>query len=387
MSRLFSKGWQLAEAVVLAVATLPLVCDIGMSNKCSGATAVLSPSHRLSALVLWFLSLLAFVYSTYRKRIISPVIEVLVNCCLLMGLPLIFFWCVQSGYLLVIWVPLTLMFLLALVENHTLALEEVSGQENVDKGLLKLCRKIISLPAFVKFPLLVILCLPVLLVCVSILLLFGQQPDSMVRAFTDTYKHGFSQLNDQCNYVAADFHFLCTVAAKGHSDFVKPLRSGIRDGQRIKCNRQLLVANAFEELLEQRLPRLHRPIRALYNKVGDFIHRYYGVFNNKWVADLVYVLMKPLEWLFVLVLYVADRKPENRIAQQYMDWNDRKKLKESLLLVKKSPVRPFHAAALSQTFPPSAAPHPQSAAAHTAAHTAPHPSPPRRRPWHEIFRK
>lgn len=329
MSRHFSKGWRLVEAIVLAVATLPLLCDIGISNSCSGNTAALSPSHRLSVLVLWFLSSLAFVYSSCRKRIISPVIEVLVNCCLLMGLPLIFFLCLQFYYLLVIWVPLTLMFVLVLVENHTLALEELRGQDNKEgKGLLKLCRKIISLPAFVKFPLLLILCLPVLLVCVSILLLFGQQPDSMVRAFTDTYKHGLSQLNGECNYVAADFHFLCTVAANGHQDFVRPLRSGIRGGQRIKCNRQLLVANAFEELLEQRLPRLHRRIRALYNKVGDFIHRYYGVFNNKWVADLVYVLMKPLEWFFVIVLYVADRKPENRIAQQYLDWDDRKKLKK-----------------------------------------------------------
>ena len=39
--------------------------------------------------------------------------------------------------------------------------------------------------------------------------------------------------------------------------------------------------------------------------------------------------MKPLEWLFVIVLYAADRKPENRIAQQYMDWNDRKALAKS----------------------------------------------------------
>ncbi len=97
-------------------------------------------------------------------------------------------------------------------------------------------------------------------------------------------------------------------------------------GKPIICNRQLLVANAFEELLEQNLPALHRPIRALYDKAGNFIHRYYGVFNNKWLADLVYVLMKPLEWVFVVVLYAADRNPENSIAQQYMDWNDRKKL-------------------------------------------------------------
>lgn len=34
--------------------------------------------------------------------------------------------------------------------------------------------------------------------------------------------------------------------------------------------------------------------------------------------DLIYYLMKPLEWLFLLVLYLVDRKPENRIAMQYI---------------------------------------------------------------------
>ncbi|HTI92628.1 MAG TPA: DUF6688 family protein, partial [Puia sp.] len=191
-------------------------------------------------------------------------------------------------------------------------------------------RKVVLLPCWKKLPVLLLLCAPVLLILIGVLLLFGQQPDSFVRAFTDTYKEGFSQLNAQCdNVICPQGHFLCTVAAKGHGNFVKPLRSGIRGGQAITCNRQLLVANAFEELLEQKLPGLHRPIRALYNKVGDFIHKYYGVFNNEWVADLVYVLMKPLEWLFVIVLYASDRKPENRIAQQYMDWNDRKALAKS----------------------------------------------------------
>ena len=34
--------------------------------------------------------------------------------------------------------------------------------------------------------------------------------------------------------------------------------------------------------------------------------------------DIIYYLMKPLEWLFLLVLYLVDRKPENRIALQYI---------------------------------------------------------------------
>jgi len=331
---------------------------MGGENSCCGETAAFSPSHQLSILVIALLNQAAYFYSSYRKKVAPPLPEIVVNCCLLLGIPLMVFFCLQLQGTLVwvaIFLPVTLLTIMALAQNHKLVLKTLRGQENEDKdllrveensfpraeengfpragenGFLRVCRKIVLLPAFVKFPLLVILCLPVLMILLSILLLFGQKPDSIVRAFTDTYKQGFSQLNHQCDGVVCptEGHFLCTVAAKGHGNFVKPLRSGIRGGQAITCNRQLLVANAFEELLEQKLPGLHRPIRALYNKVGDFIHKYYGVFNNEWVADLVYVLMKPLEWLFVIVLYASDRKPENRIAQQYMDWNDRKALAKS----------------------------------------------------------
>ncbi|WP_462410602.1 DUF6688 family protein [Neobacillus sp. Marseille-QA0830] len=33
-------------------------------------------------------------------------------------------------------------------------------------------------------------------------------------------------------------------------------------------------------------------------------------------AGLVYLMMKPLKWLFLLVLYAVDHKPENRIHVQ-----------------------------------------------------------------------
>jgi hypothetical protein len=50
------------------------------------------------------------------------------------------------------------------------------------------------------------------------------------------------------------------------------------------------------------------------------------VFNNRFVADFIYLLMKPLEWLFLAVLYTVDRKPENRIAKQYLSRADRKQI-------------------------------------------------------------
>ena len=43
---------------------------------------------------------------------------------------------------------------------------------------------------------------------------------------------------------------LCTVALRGHEKLVRPTRMGLRRGERIVVNRQLCVANAFEQLLE-----------------------------------------------------------------------------------------------------------------------------------------
>ena len=151
-----------------------------------------------------------------------------------------------------------------------------------------------------------------------ILLLFGQKPDSLTRAFTDTYRHGLSQLDHECAGIVCEGHYLCTIAAKGHKSFVKPIRLGTRGGQTIICNRQLLVSNAFEELLQQNFPKLHYFIRKKYDRLGNIVEKNYHLFNHKLIADIVYFLMKPLEWFFVFVLYCCDKNPENRIARQYM---------------------------------------------------------------------
>jgi hypothetical protein len=111
---------------------------------------------------------------------------------------------------------------------------------------------------------------------------------------------------------------------------VKPIRKGFRKGNPVTCNRQLLISNAFEELIQEKLPALHIAIRKQYDKVGNVIHRYYGIFSNKFIADIVYVLMKPLEWIFLLVLYTCDEKPENRIAKQYLKPEDRKRIEHNV---------------------------------------------------------
>lgn len=155
---------------------------------------------------------------------------------------------------------------------------------------------------------------PLLGVLTGVLILFGQKPDSLIQAWTQTSDWTLSLQKAPPN-VYYDEHYLCTVAAGGHPKVVKPLRMGVRHGRRIVVNRQLLVANAFEDLLAERLPGAHRRLRHFYDTYGYPIA---GHIRSRPAADLVYILMKPLEYFFVIVLYLFDADPESRIAVQYL---------------------------------------------------------------------
>lgn len=152
-------------------------------------------------------------------------------------------------------------------------------------------------------------------VAMLVLLLLGQQPDAAVRAFTETADWALSTKVGPPPVPGPDTHYLCTVAAGGHPQVVRPLRAGVRHGHRITVNRQLLVANAFEDLVASRWPSGHRAIRTAYDRHGYPLSRR---ITTRASADVVHVLMKPLEWAFVVVLYACDRRPEDRIARQYL---------------------------------------------------------------------
>lgn len=156
--------------------------------------------------------------------------------------------------------------------------------------------------------------LPLLGILLGILILFGQKPDAVIKAWTETANWRLSQQIPPQN-VMYDEHYLCTVAAGGHEKIVKPLRMGQRHGHRVVVNRQLCIANAFEQILEERTPNFHRKVRHFYDTYGFPIAR---LIHTKVAADVVYILMKPLEWIFLCVIYLCDTKPENRIAVQYL---------------------------------------------------------------------
>jgi len=156
---------------------------------------------------------------------------------------------------------------------------------------------------------------PLFGIVLVILILFGQEPDAVIKAWTETTEWTLSQQVGPQN-LYYDEHYLCTVAAGGHRKVVKPVRKGIRHGHEVIVNRQLMIANAFENVLEEKTPRFHRALRDFYDKYGFPIADY--IRTNKVACDITYFVMKPLEWVFLIVLYLVDVNPENRIAVQYL---------------------------------------------------------------------
>ncbi len=163
-------------------------------------------------------------------------------------------------------------------------------------------------------PLFIVLMLfPIFAIVVVILMLFGQDVNSITKVFTETTTWTFSQKTHP-PFLGHEGHYLCTVAVCGTPEIVKPLRLGKRHGHEIIVNRQLLIANAFEELIQENAPQLHKVIRHFYDKYGYPLSR---KITTAKASNAVYILMKPLEYFFLIVLYLFSINPEEKINRQY----------------------------------------------------------------------
>jgi len=271
-----------------------------------------SSEHTLTLAVLFAVAVIGHIclrFIPQNKR--PPLFSALCISSIYIGCALCVLWCIQisgSSFFLFLF-PINYIIL----SFRVIACEVLSADKTAEKQT-----KMPRISAFLhnksSLPVLALLLLiPLLGIIAVILLLFGQEPDSAIKLWTETADWTMSQKIAPEN-LPRDGHYLCTVAAEGHKKLVKPLRTGKRHGHEITVNRQLCVANAFEQLLSERAPHLHRAIRNFYDKTGYPIAKH---IKTPLAADIVYIIMKPLEWLFLLVLYLFDTKPENRIATQY----------------------------------------------------------------------
>ncbi len=174
-----------------------------------------------------------------------------------------------------------------------------------------IAKKLSTVSGCILFPLICLIPFTGLIICITIIC--GQGPDAIIKAFTETSDWTFSRMISPPP-IQYEGHYLCTVAVNGHEKIVKPTRLGIRHGTKIVVNRQLCTANAFEQLIEDKAPRFHKLVRYIYDKYGYPISKH---ITTKFRADVIYIIMKPLEWVFLITLYLFDVDPESRIALQY----------------------------------------------------------------------
>lgn len=225
-------------------------------------------------------------------------------------------YCFTGELLYTFLIPLNMLLILVRVILHSIQTHETDPDRSSkveSNAFLSACNRILNNAKY--WPLLALLfMIPLLGILTMILALFGQAPDAAIKAFSETANYTFSTKIPPQN-VFYDEHYLCTVAAGGHRRVVKPIRMGRRHGHDVVVNRQLMVANAFEQILEEKTPTFHKHVRGFYDRYGFPIAR---LIKSKYVADIIWFIMKPLEWFFLFVIYLVDEYPEDRIARQYL---------------------------------------------------------------------
>lgn len=276
--------------------------------------SIISPDAFDTILMIAFIGFLGYIVARFVPvHEQSPIVATLSISAMYMGIGVCILWCIQTSkdfFLVLFPINCIIIFMktiyILVYERHT-KLQNGDGCTKF-KRLSNILNKATNLPWLA-----LLLMIPLLGIIIIILTLFGQEPSSIIKAWTETADWNLSQKVGPQN-ISYDQHYLCTVAAGGHRKIVKPLRTGIRHGHRVVVNRQLCIANAFEQILEEKVPVLHKVIRKTYDKTGYPISKH---IHSKYVADIIYFIMKPLEWVFLMVIYAVDVEPENRIAVQY----------------------------------------------------------------------
>lgn len=291
-----------------------------------------TPIYTQSAITIWALALTGYAGYLAVNFFVSlkkapPLIPVLGIAAMYLGTVESIVWGIQvfalptdidgiwDIYLLLF--PLNCVIVTARTVRHKIwEWEQLPHPEQETSSWLQKCNRLLMRSK--RWPFAAFLLMwPLFGVLIALLLLAGQRPDAAIRAFTETAGWNLSQRVAPQN-IYYDEHYLCTVAAGGHKRVVKPLRLGIRHGHEVIVNRQLCVANAFEQILEEKTPRLHRAVRHIYDTYGFPVAK---LIRSRYTADMIYFLMKPLEWFFLIMLYLTDVNPENRIALQYTGKN------------------------------------------------------------------
>jgi len=93
--------------------------------------------------------------------------------------------------------------------------------------------------------------------------------------------------------------YIATAAAKGHPGFVNSRNVHLESGITMQVNRQLNRFKCCELALKAIDPRIHGTLRRMYDHIGRWLA---PSIRNPYVSDIAYLLLKPFEWMGVVLL-------------------------------------------------------------------------------------
>lgn len=285
-----------------------------------GGYSPFSSDHILTLITFFVLALFGLISLWIKGRSLPPLLYVLFMAFVLIGIPISFSVWLQissntefySAWLFGILPIVYIITAIVVIAKSVSQAAEIASDKVYQNKFLNYLNQKMAKVAHQPFYVLLLM-IPVFVIIVAILMLFGQDANSITKVFTETTTWNFSTKTHP-PFLDHRGHYLCTVAVCGDPNIVKPIRLGKRHGQEIVVNRQLLIANAFEELIEDISPAAHKIIRNFYDKYGYPLSK---KITTPQGSNLVYRLMKPLEYFFLIALYLCVQKPEEKIAKQY----------------------------------------------------------------------
>lgn len=185
--RLLRWGTAVLEVMILVV-PLVLLRVFEIESRLKPGEALFDPAYGGFIYLLIVLCQLIYFYCSFRKRVCSPLPEVIINCFLLTGVILNMMIAVRIASLpgiVGICLPAALLFVLMLVNNHRslmYTLEDVDTDipEPARRGRLSsICLYLLQMQPVGKLLLLMTLCLPVFILLMKIMIMSAGEPANL----------------------------------------------------------------------------------------------------------------------------------------------------------------------------------------------------------------
>ena len=190
-----------------------------------------SSEHTLTLAVLFAVAVIGHIclrFIPQNKR--PPLFSALCISSIYIGCALCVLWCIQisgSSFFLFLFPINYIILSFRVIACEVLSADKTAEEQTKMPRIFAFLHNKSSLPVLA-----LLLLIPLLGVLTVIMLLFGQEPDSAIKLWTETADWTMSQ-KIAPESLPRDGHYLCTVAAEGHKKLVKPLRTGKRHGHEI----------------------------------------------------------------------------------------------------------------------------------------------------------